>query len=76
MKKELQNLIEKSELNDEDKKIWFSVIQSLNDKMTVKFHEVILTNPDNLPQITSLIKEFQEAIGNKDLAKIDKLLEK
>ncbi|MEX1064056.1 MAG: hypothetical protein WED06_01825 [Candidatus Paceibacterota bacterium] len=72
MKSELEQYIKDSSLSEEDKGLWSSILEQLDDDQAKVFIDFINGKEENLQLLTHNIKAKKEALEKGD----DKLLEK
>lgn len=71
----LKAQIENSQLPQEDKNFWFSVLGKLDDMQTKIFEDFVDGKEENLRELTENIKAKRVAFGNLDENTLDKILE-
>lgn len=66
MSEDLKNIIEKSGLEDSDKKIWEEVIQKGDPALLGILNDFLKKEHNSLPLLTKLLKKKMEAIQRND----------
>ena len=66
MKEELKNIIERSNLNQEQKDLWFEVIEYFTEDQISALLEVLKENPQSLNFLTENLEKRKEVFRIKD----------
>ena len=72
----LRNLIETSQLQQEDKNLWFSLLESLDDTQIKIFEDFVDGKEENLKELTENLKAKRKAFETADQELLDSILQR
>ncbi|MDO8686937.1 MAG: hypothetical protein Q7K11_01900 [Candidatus Berkelbacteria bacterium] len=72
----LRVLIEISQLQQEDKSLWFSVLESLDDAQIKIFEDFIDNKEENLKELTANLKAKRRAFEELDEKALEEIITK
>jgi len=75
MQEELKNIIEKSNLSQEQKAAWYEVIEYLTKEVISTLIEILKENPQHLDFLTKNLEKKKQVFENKDEKLREEVLE-
>ena len=70
----LKAFVEQSDLSQEDKNLWFSVLESLDDAQIKIFENFVDGKEENLKELTDNLKAKRRAFEELDEKALDKIV--